>query len=84
MKICLFDDYTPGLVDGDDVIDLSDVVGAAVMAQRPMHRMTALIEDFCSLRDAIAKADGHRRPLGSVQLRAPVPRPGKILSLIHI
>lgn len=79
MKICLFDDYTPGLVVGEEVIDLSEIVGAAIMAQRPRHRMTALIEDFGSLRNAIAKADGPRKPLASVQLRAPMPRPGKIL-----
>ncbi|MFZ4604063.1 MAG: fumarylacetoacetate hydrolase family protein [Caulobacterales bacterium] len=79
MKICLFDDYKPGLVKGDAVIDLSSVVGAEIMAQRPKHRMQAFIEAFGSLRADIERADGPSFALADVTLRAPVPRPGKIL-----
>jgi 2-keto-4-pentenoate hydratase/2-oxohepta-3-ene-1,7-dioic acid hydratase in catechol pathway len=79
MKICVFDDYRPGLVLGDEVVDLSAVAGDEIMRQKPLLRMLSFIEEFGRLRDAVANAQGPRKPLSSVTLRAPVPRPGKVL-----
>ena len=79
MKICAFNDHIPGLVLGDEVVDLSGAVGPEIMAQRPKFRMLALIEEFENLREKIARSDGPRLKLKDVVLRAPVPRPGKMV-----
>lgn len=80
MKLALFNDYSPGLVEGERIIDLSDVVGPAVMSLPPAERMPAIIADFERLRSKIAESAGRQGlPLTHVQLRAPVPRPGKML-----
>jgi 2-keto-4-pentenoate hydratase/2-oxohepta-3-ene-1,7-dioic acid hydratase in catechol pathway len=80
MKLALFDDYTPGLVVGDRIIDLSESVGVQVMDLAPPERMPAIIADFDRLQPKIAAAAGHPgRPLAQVRLRAPVPRPSKML-----
>jgi 2-keto-4-pentenoate hydratase/2-oxohepta-3-ene-1,7-dioic acid hydratase in catechol pathway len=79
MKIAVIDDYRPALVLDAGVVDLSPVAGATIMAQRPRDRMLSFIEAFDQLRDAIAKLDGPVIPFDKVQLRAPVPRPGKLL-----
>jgi 2-keto-4-pentenoate hydratase/2-oxohepta-3-ene-1,7-dioic acid hydratase in catechol pathway len=79
MKIAVIDDYRPAKVVGDGVIDLSAIAGPAIMNQRPRDRMISFIEVFDSLRDQIAAVDGPVVPLSQVHLRAPVPRPGKLL-----
>jgi 2-keto-4-pentenoate hydratase/2-oxohepta-3-ene-1,7-dioic acid hydratase in catechol pathway len=79
MKIALFDDYIPGLVKGDTIVDLSEAVGPAVMDEASPERILALIERFDELRARIEQADGPARPLASVRLRAPVPRPNKMI-----
>jgi 2-keto-4-pentenoate hydratase/2-oxohepta-3-ene-1,7-dioic acid hydratase in catechol pathway len=80
MKLALFNDYIPGLVVGDQIIDLSESVGRQVMASAPLDRMTAVITDFERIRPDITAAAGRRgRPLAEVRLRAPMPRPSKML-----
>jgi 2-keto-4-pentenoate hydratase/2-oxohepta-3-ene-1,7-dioic acid hydratase in catechol pathway len=80
MKIALFDDYIPGIVKDGQILDVSGAVGEAVMSLPPMLRMNALIADFDRLRDRIAAASsGAGKPLDSVRLRAPVPKPSKML-----
>jgi hypothetical protein len=80
MKLALFNNYIPGLVVGDQIIDLSESVGRQVMESAPLDRMTAVIADFERLRPDIAAGVGRRgRPLAEVRLRAPMPRPGKML-----
>ena len=79
MKIAVFDDYRPARVDGDFLVDLSDLAGPAIMAQRPRDRMLSFIEAFPGLRQAAATHDGPRHRIADVTLRAPVPRPGKLL-----
>src|SRR5229473_4223211 len=80
MKLALFNDYVPGLVNGDRIIDISSIVGPAVMNLPPADRMLALIADFERLRAKITEGAGSQGlPLSQVQLRAPVPRPSKML-----
>lgn len=79
MKIAIFNDYRPGLVRGEEILDLSEIAGDSVMSQRPRDRMLSFIERFEALRPAIEKAEGPAIPLSKVTLHAPVPRPGKIL-----
>ncbi|HUX67462.1 MAG TPA: fumarylacetoacetate hydrolase family protein [Terriglobales bacterium] len=81
MKLALYDDYRPGAVAGDRIVDLGATVGAAVMALDPPRRMGAIIAGFDRLRGpmAAAAAAGPGQPLAAVRLRAPMPRPGKML-----
>ena len=80
MRLVTFDDFTPGVVRGDEVVDLTPAIGE--IAQLPWdERIPALIEGFSKLKPAIEKqtADGRGKPLASVKLRAPNPRPGKLI-----
>jgi len=80
MKLALFDDYQPGIVVGDTIVAVADVAGPEIMAQAGVYRMSALIERFDDLRAALEQAAARPgRPLADVRLRAPVPRPSKML-----
>ena len=81
MKLALFNDHRPGLVRGDRIVDISDVAGDAIMGLAPTQRMQAILERFAEMRGALARLDGGV-PLTEVRLRAPLPRPGKILCAI--
>lgn len=80
MKLALFNDHVPGIVNGDQIFDASAAVGKAVMEMPRALRMRAIISDFDHLRDRIAEAaTGPGKPLNSVRLRAPMPQPSKML-----
>ncbi|HEU5196101.1 MAG TPA: fumarylacetoacetate hydrolase family protein [Methylomirabilota bacterium] len=85
MRLVLFDKPgqppLPGLLTDAGVISIADV---APLAHTPQATMQALIDNFDNLRPALeAKVrSGEVRPLGEVRLRAPLPRPGKILACI--
>lgn len=79
MKIALFDDYRVGVVQGERLIDVSELVGPEIMRMRPAERMLLIVEQFESLQAKFRTATGPVRLLSEVQLRAPIPRPGKIL-----
>lgn len=80
MKLALFDDYVPGLVNDSQIVDLSAAVGKSVMELPPTLRMAGIISEFDRLRSRIAEAaSGQGKPLASVRLRAPMPRPSKML-----
>jgi len=81
VKIALFDDHRPGLVREDLIIDFSHLAGDAVMGLPPALRAQALIERFPQIQAAVGALEGGV-PLSGVRLRAPVPRPGKILCAI--
>ena len=79
MKIALFDDYRPGIVVGNRIADASEPAGD-VMLLPPLLRMPALIESFDELGPAFQELESSSGvALSSVRLRAPVPRPSKIL-----
>ncbi|EHJ59593.1 fumarylacetoacetate hydrolase family protein [Novosphingobium pentaromativorans] len=79
MKLALFNDYCPGLVVGDRIVDLSAAVGEAIMAELPRDRMPEIIARFAELRPAIeACSDQPGQALEQVRLRAPLPRPRKM------
>ncbi len=80
MKLVLFNDYVPGLLKGDSVIDISSI---APMGRDGQATMQGLIERFDGLRPRLeqALATGAGVPLSSVRLRAPLPRPGKIVAM---
>ena len=89
MKLCLFEtNDAPGerrtgaVVDGG-VAELTAALGDAA-ALPPQARMEAVIDGFEGLRAAFERvaAGGPSHADGSFRLRAPLPRPGKILCCI--
>jgi 2-keto-4-pentenoate hydratase/2-oxohepta-3-ene-1,7-dioic acid hydratase in catechol pathway len=86
MKLVLFqtpgrDEPLPGLLTERGVISLE---GAVEKGSTPQLTMQGLINGFDKLRPALERraAQAEALPLGSVRLRAPLPRPGKILCCI--
>ncbi|KXV04131.1 fumarylacetoacetate hydrolase [Caballeronia megalochromosomata] len=81
MKLVTFDQGRIGIVDGERVIDVTDLAGAQPGAWPPVG-MVRLIADWKqrgdALRDALAKRDG--KPLADVRLEAPVQWPNKIIA----
>jgi 2-keto-4-pentenoate hydratase/2-oxohepta-3-ene-1,7-dioic acid hydratase in catechol pathway len=79
MKILFFDDFKLGLLKGDTVIDVSDVV-RDIPRVGPQDVIGGLIEHFADYRgrleDALAKGKGV--PVRSVRIRPPLPRPHNI------
>jgi 2-keto-4-pentenoate hydratase/2-oxohepta-3-ene-1,7-dioic acid hydratase in catechol pathway len=86
MKLVLFeaprgDDPMPGLLTERGVIGLA---GAVARSHTPQLTMQGLIDGFERMRPALERlaVEGEAQPLASVHLRAPLPRPGKILCCI--
>jgi 2-keto-4-pentenoate hydratase/2-oxohepta-3-ene-1,7-dioic acid hydratase in catechol pathway len=86
VKLVLFqtsaaDEPTPGLLTERGVVDISSAVAKSYT---PQLTMQGIIDDFERLRPSLEKlaADSDATPLASVRLRAPLPRPGKILACI--
>ncbi len=86
MKLVLFqasgqDEPRLGLLTERGVVDIADV---AESGRNPQLTMQSLIDGFDRLRPTLERraADGEASPMSSVRLRAPLPRPGKILCCI--
>jgi 2-keto-4-pentenoate hydratase/2-oxohepta-3-ene-1,7-dioic acid hydratase in catechol pathway len=86
MRLVLFQaegqaEPVPGLLTERGVVDIS---GAVDRSYTPQLTMQGIIDGFDRLRPALENlaADGPARPVDSVRLRPPLPRPGKILCCI--
>ena len=86
MKLVLFQasarvEQLPGLLTDRGVVDISGVVEKG---HTPQLTMEGLIDSFSRLRPALdlRASEAEALPLDSVRLRAPLPRPGKILCCI--
>ena len=82
MKLCRFDDDRLGLVQGDEVIDVTAAL--EVLAPRrwpapPGDALIAALDAVLARARAIAPRSP-RRPLGAVRLKAPVANPSKIVN----
>jgi 2-keto-4-pentenoate hydratase/2-oxohepta-3-ene-1,7-dioic acid hydratase in catechol pathway len=86
MRLVLFEqpgsaDVVPGLLTERGVVGIADAV-----ARHPTPQLTmqGIIDDFDRLRPALERRsrEGSAAPLEAVRLRAPLPRPGKILACI--
>jgi 2-keto-4-pentenoate hydratase/2-oxohepta-3-ene-1,7-dioic acid hydratase in catechol pathway len=79
MKILFFNDFTLGIVKGDNVVDVSAVV-QSIPHTGAHDLINNLIADFDAwrgkLEEAVAKGAGV--PLASVRIRQPLPRPQAI------
>jgi len=85
VKIVLYNDYKPGLLKGRDrVVDVSDIVPAS--PGKPVdgqHAVEAMVRGFDTNRTKLDQALLQREgvPIASVRLRAPTPRPSKIVCM---
>ncbi len=82
MKLLFFDDFRLGVLRGDAVIDVSDVV-RSVPHTGPHDLINGLIERFAefkaSLLDAIERGEGV--PVSQVRIRPPLPKPYNIVCM---
>ncbi len=84
MKLCRFNGDKLGLVQGTEVIDVSQVLSHLPAQRYPFPRHDLFIEALPALRshiDALARSAGAelRHSLQTVKLDAPVPNAGKIV-----
>src|SRR3954463_9965988 len=82
MKLAYFDDYRPGLVSGEGIVDISHEL-RDVPRQRPEDVMSSLIEHFTEYRARLedAAVSGRPIPFADVQLRMPLPNPHAIVCM---
>lgn len=83
MKICRFNDGRIGVVERDEVIDVSAITRELPAFRWPLPHGDALIERLDALLPAIATLtrSGERHPLSAVRLLSPVANPGKIIGI---
>jgi 2,4-didehydro-3-deoxy-L-rhamnonate hydrolase len=81
MKICRFDEDRLGIVDDDQVLDVSQALDAIPGQRWPMAHGDPLILNFKAVLAAAKKLapKAKRKPLAKVKLLSPVPNPGKII-----
>ena len=79
MKLLFFDDFKLGVLQGDSVVDVSQVV-REIPHTAPHNLISGLIERFADYRGALerAVAAGKGTPLNAVRIRPPLPRPVNI------
>ena len=80
MKLVLYDDYQLGVLHAGHIHDaMAAVAGQAF--RRPQDLMETVIAGWAELRPQIeaAAAQSAGRPLDTVRLRAPVPKPTKLI-----
>jgi 2-keto-4-pentenoate hydratase/2-oxohepta-3-ene-1,7-dioic acid hydratase in catechol pathway len=82
MKLAFFDDFKLGVVTGDKIVDVSDVV-KDIPRMGPQDVIRGVIEQWGTykgkLADAAAKGQG--KPVSSVKFRAPLPKPENIICM---
>jgi 2-keto-4-pentenoate hydratase/2-oxohepta-3-ene-1,7-dioic acid hydratase in catechol pathway len=82
VKLCYFNDYRLGVVNGDQVVDITEV-GKDIPQRDSRDIIVGLIERWPAYKAKVgeAAAKGKGVPLKGVRLRAPVPRPDSIVCM---
>jgi 2-keto-4-pentenoate hydratase/2-oxohepta-3-ene-1,7-dioic acid hydratase in catechol pathway len=79
LKLCFFDDYKLGVAKGDSVVDVSDVV-KDIPHLDPQDLIKGVIENWSTYKGKLesAAAAGTGKPLSSVTIRPPLPKPATV------
>ena len=79
MKLLFFDDFKLGVLKGDSIIDVSEVV-REISHTGPHDLISGVIEKFADYRGALERttASGKGVAVSSVRIRPPLPRPVNI------
>ena len=82
MKLLFFDDFKLGVLKGDAVVDVSQVV-RDIPHTGPHNLISGLIERFADYRKRLeeAVASGKGVPVGQVRIRPPLPKPVNIVCM---
>jgi 2-keto-4-pentenoate hydratase/2-oxohepta-3-ene-1,7-dioic acid hydratase in catechol pathway len=82
MKLVFYNNFILGVVRGDAVVDVSEVV-RAIPHTSPQDLLNRLITDFSSYKGRLEEAAqrGAGVPLSQVRLRPPVPKPADIVAM---
>lgn len=79
MRLLFFDDFKLGVLKGDTVVDVSDLV-AEIPHTGPHNLISGLIERFDAYRARLEHAanQGNGLPVSQVTIRPPLPKPANI------
>lgn len=82
MKLAFFDDFKLGVVTGDTVVDVSDVV-KDIPRLGPQDVIRGVIENFGQYKGKLADAatQGKGVPVSQVKFRSPLPKPENIICM---
>ncbi len=82
MRICRYDDDRVGVIEGDQVVDVTAVVDLLPAMRWPLPRGDVFIASLDRLRPELERLarTGPRRPVAEVRLLSPVANPGKIIA----
>jgi 2-keto-4-pentenoate hydratase/2-oxohepta-3-ene-1,7-dioic acid hydratase in catechol pathway len=77
MRYVFYDDFKPGLLKNETVVDISDVLDVKPY-QTPQMVVEKFIKEYETLKPALEKALKEKtgKPLKDVRIRQPVPKPG--------
>jgi len=83
MKICRFNDERLGLVDGDDIVDVSKALDVLPALRWSFPMGDPLILHWDAVLPAVKEAapSGTRHKLAEVRLLSPIANPGKIIGI---
>src|SRR5262245_62912392 len=82
MKLLFFDEFKLGVLEGDQVVDVTAVV-AGIPHVGPHDLISGLIERFAEYRSRLedAATRGQGVPVSRVRIRPPLPKPGNIVAM---
>ncbi len=82
MKLLFYDDFKLGVLKGESVVDISDVV-KDIPHTEPGNLISGLIAQFSNYQGAIesAVAQGQGTPVGQVRIRPPLPKPYNLVCM---
>jgi 2-keto-4-pentenoate hydratase/2-oxohepta-3-ene-1,7-dioic acid hydratase in catechol pathway len=82
MKLAFFNDFRLGVVNGDNIVDVTDAVND-ILHVGPGDLMSSLIGRFGDYRGKLeaAAAANAGVPIASVRIRPPLPKPGNIVCM---
>ncbi len=82
MKICRFDKNRIGLIEGDEVVDVTQALDLLPQMRYPLPRHDPMIAHLDQLVPAFREAakTGPRKPVSTVAFDSPVANPGKLVA----